>query len=225
MVTKIDLGKCSYNMSTPVEIRDLIVQYLSGTPIFVENSGIYERRRTGSIGRMEITNMQAILHNLNKWEVARLGPLEPLDETPSNFTRIKNPKVSIEFKVSWEGRPKKLSCSQYELIWLKDYTGPTVWKWEVPKVVAKPAYDKLGRELKVNDFISYILYHFDNSGNAAGIYYGKITKIDADGTVWAKNIKLKESDKQAEKVIKDNSLIVSMTKDLMDRLVMARLSF
>ena len=80
------------------------------------------------------------------------------------------------------------------------------------------------KPIKKGDFISYVLYHFDNGRNGAGIYYGKVTKIEGDGTVHAKNIKLKDDDRVAEMRIKDNSLIVIMTKDLMDKLMLARLS-
>lgn len=126
--------------------------------------------------------------------------------------------------VKFDDRPNKLKPDANSLIWLKDYTGPTVWKNTTPpkkSLPPKKVYDRLGRELQVGDFISYILYHHTVSG--AGIYFGTVTKISDAGKVMAKNIKLSEHDRVEEKAIKDPSQIVVVTKDLMDQLVLAKL--
>jgi hypothetical protein len=125
-------------------------------------------------------------------------------------------------RVRWEGRKNECEASIYNVEWLKGYEGPCVWQFgkkEQPQVIAT---DRLGREIKVGDFCCYILHHFSNYG--ASTQFGTVTKIERDGTVWAKNIALGEDESAHTKKINDNSTIVILTKDLMDRLMMAKLS-
>ena len=214
--------------SWPSSMAELLRKYLQDEPIYVSFDEGYEPKRKGSIGRLVINNVQDLLHG--SYEINYRGvfnPRKPIPELPENVKEEHFTKVQITGHVVWEGRKNRVQFHSYITFWEKDHKPEigTVWAYEKPE--DKPqalAYDKLDREIKVGDFISYILYHFNNDRNAAGIYYGKVTKIDKDGTVYAKNIKLKEDDIVAEKRIKDNSLIVIMTKDLMDKLMMARLS-
>lgn len=126
----------------------------------------------------------------------------------------------------FDGRPNKLKPDHSGLIWLKDYTGPTVWKNSIPSKKSLPrkiVKDRLGRELNVGDFITYILYHHTVTG--AGIFFGTVTKITDAGKVFAKNIKMGDTyDRSEEKQIKDPSQAVIMTKDLMDQIVLKKLS-
>ena len=131
---------------------------------------------------------------------------------PPNFTLKFDDRRNV-LKPAWTG-----------LTWLKDYSGPTVWKNSTPpkkKLPPKKVYDRLGREIKVGDFANYILYHYTVTG--AGSYFGTITKITDSGKVFAKNIKLESKDQSEDKQIKDPSQITIMTKDLMDQLVLAKL--
>lgn len=150
-----------------------------------------------------------------------------------NPYRHSNPKPNPlkddrrQLEITWDGRRNsETSNTAYEPIaWLPNHTGGTVWHYDRTRkpVEVKPLEDRLGRPIEVGAFCSYILYHFDSDG-AAGIYFGKVTKIERDGTVWFKNIKLKDDDRVAEKRVKDNSNIVMLTKDLMEQLMLARLS-
>ena len=204
------------------DITEMYTDYFSGKPIYVEFTD--NKRRTGSIGKISIQNMQDILHGsynyYNRWQNSSRVPIA---EKIENFDLKKAIMVNPEIKVTWDGRRNKVESSGHDIVWLKGHTGGTVWEYGTITPPKVQAFDKLGREINVGDFISYILYHYDSRG-AAGIYYGKVTKITSEGTVYAKNIKLQDSDKVDEKRIKDNHLIVIMTKDLMDRLMMARLS-
>lgn len=206
------------------DIQEMFTLYFKGEPIYVKFvSG--DKRRVGSIGRIQINNMQDILYGSYSYHnhYNRAGARSVIEEKIENFDLMKAIKVNINMTVKWDNRKNKVESSGYDVVWLKGHTGGTVWHYGTPITPKVQAFDKLGREIKEGDFISYILYHYDSRG-AAGIYYGKVTKITNDGNVYAKNIKLQENDKVDEKRIKDNNLIVIMTKDLMDKLMLARLS-
>jgi hypothetical protein len=90
-----------------------------------------------------------------------------------------------------------------------------------------PVLDRFDNELKVGDFIQYVLFHA-GGGAGAGIFYGYITKIGRTGKVEAKNIKLSPHCYIEEKTIKDNACIIKMPpgveKAWKDHLVMAKLA-
>jgi hypothetical protein len=212
------------------EMAEMVKAYIRGEPQFVEFDGSTDARRTGSIGRIVISDeeMQNILHGATEYRgYYNRGPArQTIEVKEENVDALKLERYNPTLKVKWDGRSNSIDAS-WGAHWLKGYDASQGTKWVWAKPEDPPAItpkDKLGREIKKGDFISYILYHFDNSHNAAGIYYGKVSKIENDGTVHAKNIKLKEDDRVDEKRIKDNSLIVIMSKDLMDKLMLARLS-
>lgn len=200
------------------EMAEMLNRYLQQEPIYVEITN--DPKRIGSIGRLVINNVDDIMSG-------RQSRYEPVKRRPNLATQsmfISCPYINCSIR--WEKRANQLNYVQASsLYWHKDRTKEegTVWVFEKPKIDKVIPTDRLGRAIEVNDFISYILYQFDGGG-AAGIYYGKVTKIEDDGTVWAKNIKLNETERQAEKKIKDSKLAVIMTADLMDQLMLARLS-
>lgn len=135
------------------------------------------------------------------------------------------------FRLGWDKRKNTLSAwTNYysEIEWLRNYQGPTVYDFDRergkpndPKVECLK--DRTGKQIKVGDFCCYILHHFQNSG--AGIYFGTVTKFTKNGgTAYIKNIKLAESDRVEEKRVTYSENIVVLTKDLLDRMMMARLS-
>jgi len=229
--TRIPLKANGRNMTAfkhdQQNLADMLKLYLSGEPVYIELSA--EPMRVGAIARLKLEDdvIQDLLHgevDRHRWYGSRTAVRQRIEPKPENVVVENMGKININGSAVWDGRKNRVNyLSGWNMNWLKGHEGGTVWvyqKVQVPKVVAK---DKLDREIKVNDFISYILYQFDGEG-AAGIYYGKVTKVDDDGSVWAKNIKLKSDDKQAEKRIHHNGLIVIMTKDLMDQLMLAKLS-
>jgi len=229
--TRIPLKANGRNMAAfrqdQQNLADMLKLYLSGEPVYIELSA--EPMRVGAIARLKLEDdvIQDLLHgevDRHRWYGSRTAVRQRIEPKPENVVVDKMGRININGSAVWDGRKNRVNyLSGWNMNWLKGHEGGTVWvyqKVQVPKVVAK---DKLDREIKVNDFISYILYQFDGEG-AAGIYYGKVTKVDDDGSVWAKNIKLKSDDKQAEKRIHHNGLIVIMTKDLMDQLMLAKLS-
>lgn len=221
------------NASWENDIFDLLTRYLEGRPIYVGFT--QDKKRNGSVGRLVITNLQDILHG----NVAMYGSPKrrTIPEIPASLNRNTCCFINIHGYIVWDNeasgkkRSNKVVYSNYDyygdVVWLDERGDDegTHWEWNLkPPTVTKVAVDKLGEEIKVGDFISYILYHFDNAHNAAGLYYGKVTKVENDGEVWAKNIKLSNDDKVEDKKIKDNSLIVKMSNDIMDKLMIARMS-
>jgi len=82
--------------------------------------------------------------------------------------------------------------------------------------------DRLGNELAVGDVIAYVLHHFQVSGSA--IYVGQISKITPKGYIWATNIPLVTKEKSEEKKIGKPYEIIKLSDELMDQLVMKRLT-
>lgn len=224
-MTVQEISLNTYYGATASDIGDLLRHYLSGEPVFIKIAN--DERRTKSVARLVLDDetIQNMLHGeYDRYRYYRSDTRARIEPIPENVDDIKASNISINGYATWDGRKNRVNgMTNWNTIWLKGHEGGTVWSYEKPEVKQELAYDKLGREIAVGDFISYILYQFQGS-SAAGIYYGKVTKIDKDGTVYAKNIKLDENDRVAEKAIKENSLIVIMTKDLMDKLMLARLA-
>ena len=173
--------------------------------------------RFGSIAKI-------VHHSYSSWSNFSRNTVAQTQSAILNLAR--NKLISGELRFS-KRNSKPSFYSRGECVeWLPNYTGDTVWQYDrerAQRVVAKPAYDKLNREIQVGDFCTYILYQFDGAG-AAGIYFGNVTRIDKDGQVFCKNVSLKPNDKVAEKAIKDNKLITILTDDLMKQLMLAKLS-
>lgn len=233
-VTKIPLynNHSRYSMAGTTttwmeDMAEMFRTYLKGDPVYVEIKD--DPKRVGSIGRLKFTKdeIQDLLHggyDSNRWHSYGGTKRQTIEPLPENVDPLAFARINIPITVVWDDRNNKVtSRSAWSINWLKGHEGGTVWHYGLPEVPQVEAKDKLGRTLAVGDFISYILYQFDGDG-AAGIYYGKVTKIEKDGSVYARNIKLKSDDRQDEKRIKENGLIVIMTKDIMDQLMMAKLS-
>lgn len=130
--------------------------------------------------------------------------------------------------LGWDKRKNAINEFSYGSVrWLKDYQGPTVYDYDRTRGMEPPRTealkDRTGREIKVGDFCCYILHHFQTSG--AGIYFGTVTKFSKNGnTAYVKNIKIEADDIVEEKRVTYSENIVVLTKDLLDRMMMARLS-
>lgn len=228
---------------TEGELQSMWETLLRGETIYIEyTTPVYQdHHRKGSIGKMVFSPREdspKFLDYTNpiQWTTDRDQFVEDfyLGKVDINTLRRKwGPRGMLplpHFLLTFDGRRNKLKPPIDGMSWLKDYAGPTKWVDTTPpkkKLPPKIVKDRLGRELSVGDFVSYILYHHTVSG--AGIYFGTITKITDAGGVWAKNINLGVKNpygipEVAEKQIKDPSQIVIMTKDLMDQLVLAKLS-
>ena len=108
--------------------------------------------------------------------------------------------------------------------WLKDYEGKSVWIHNPPppqEVTKKPLLDRLGREIKLGDFVCYAdtIYR-----SKVMTYFGKVTQISKINVCYCTNIKLSEDDRVCEIRIKDNSSLILIDDKLMENLMMRRLS-
>lgn len=205
---------------------EMVSDFLNGKDVFIRYTGRYDTKRKGSIGRVKkFRNIDELINGRSHYHY-RSRPSAPAPtnhKPPYNASQVKEGNMTSFYpELRWDGRTNKTNPHDYELEWLKDYTGPTDWKYEIPEEEKVEAVDRLGRELKVGDFICYVLHHFETTG--ASVRFGNVTKITPSGDVWAKNIKLSSDEHQADKKINDNSTIVILTKDLMDQLMMAKLS-
>ena len=112
-----------------------------------------------------------------------------------------------------------------DLYWLKGHTGGVEWCWnQKPKPEAKPIYDRLGNELKQGDFIAYVGRAKYTTG-MGDLYFGFIEKTTKGGTIFAKNIKLSDEDKQMESRITTPDRVTKLDKNILTTLMMKRLTF
>lgn len=198
------------------EMADMVRMYIRGEPIYVRYKT--DPKRIGSIGRVkQITNINNLIAGRSWYHTG-------YDKTQVIEDKVKPENMDyFSFKVGWDGRGNRTSPSGYEVEWLKGYKGPTVWIYQQTLVPEVTAFDRLEREIKVGDFVCYILHHFGKEYGAS-TQFGTVTKISKDGNVYAKNVSLGSDEPSKEKKINDNKTIVILTKDLMDRLMMAKLA-
>lgn len=191
------------------KVRDLHRRIMAGEKVYVKFTEYQDERRTGSIAYISRFGIREdhTYYRRGFYGSSAGGPTRP------TITNI---------EVAWEGRKNTVSVWIYDIKILTDYSGPSVWKWEKPVGPLVQAKDRTGREIKKGDFINYVLHHHVSYGTT--IHFGTVSKVDRDGTVWAKNVKVDEKETVAEKRIKNNENIVVLTKDLLDRLMLLKLA-
>lgn len=172
--------------------NEIIDLYRSGKPVYVKI--IKEGARQGSI--------------------ARLAP----GCSMRTVTGSHSPFYGLDLE--WDGREKTYYASYSEIVWLKGYTGPTVWVFEKnkPKTVEVPkeVFDCIGHPISVGDVVLYTRGYK---------VFGNVTKITSGGTVYYKIIKVRDDDSGSEhKAYKPSDMLVirdGLKKDLMyKRLIM-----
>lgn len=207
--------QCRSKIQTDIDvhynrIRDLARRVMAGERIYVKFTELVDQRRTGSIGYLSAFETREERPYHHRWY-----------STPAPQPGKTVPVIS-RMEVKWEGRNNTLRVWQGEIEILEDYTGGSVWKWEKPVGPQVAAKDRTGREIKKGDFINYVLHHHVTYGTT--LHFGTVTKVDRDGTVWAKNIKVDDKETVAEKRIKNNETIVVLTKDLLDIMMLKKLA-
>jgi hypothetical protein len=194
------------------DIKQFINDIAVGNPVYVEYKSSNSAGRAGTIARVKgfsERNIAAdVIHDITLY-IERPYRLELL-------------QLEIEF----DDRKNKLKPQLDDIVWLKGYSGPTVWQHNPPppkpKAPLNPIYDRLGREVKLGDFVSYAMTWYNTS--KINVYFGTVTKISDRNVVYCTNIKLDDDDTVTEERIKDNSSMVLITKDLIDQLMIKRLS-
>ena len=192
------------------KVRDLHRRIMAGEKVYVKFTEYQDERRTDSIAY------------ISKFSIREDYPYHHRSYYAKAPPKGKSRPAITTMQVAWEGRKNTLSVWIYDILVLTDYAGPSVWKWEKPVGPLVVAKDRTGRVIKKGDFINYVLHHHVSYGTT--IHFGTVSKIDRDGTVWAKNVKVDDKETVAEKRIKNNENIVVLTKDLLDRLMLLKLA-
>ena len=131
------------------------------------------------------------------------------------------------FDIYFDNRRKSLDASPYynDIQWNPKYEGPVVWKWT--KKEAKPhkeILDRLGNPLKAGDFIAYVSKTYYSSGTG-DLFFGFIEKTTPGGLAYVKNIKLSDTDTQRSTRISNPSKVTKLNKDVLNQLMLRRLTF
>jgi hypothetical protein len=168
----------------------------SGDPIYVR---FHDSRRQGSIG---------LLKNI----------------TVNKITFRTDVYYFNDIEIEWTGRSNKVKPHSSEIEILEHYAGPTVWAWEQTvksPVVIPTIKDHLDAEVAIDDFVSFVSRKYGR----VKLHFGNVTRVTESGRVWVKTLKLRDQDTAAQEVkVHDTDTIVKIGKDLMDRLILARMS-
>jgi hypothetical protein len=194
------------------DIKLFINDIALGNPVYIEYKSSNSAGRSGTIAK-----------------VKGFSKDNSIEEIRSNISEYLERPYRLEYlqiEVSFDDRKNKLKPKIGDFVWLKGYSGPTVWQYTPPvpqpRDPPKPIFDRLGREVKLGDFVSYAITWYNTS--RIDVYFGSVTRISERNVVYCTNIKLNDDDSITEERIKDNSSMVLITKDLIDQLMIKRLS-
>ena len=176
---------------------------LAGEPIYVR---FFDPRRKGSVGK--ITSVD--IRDVSNWYAGYGGN--------TKHYQLNN------IEVKWDGRSNKVHPYDSEIEFLEDWEGGTVWAYSKPSPApAKPipvVKDHLGAEVEPGDFVSFVSRRYGE----VKLHFGNVSRINHNGTVWVNTLKLRDDDQPQEVKVHDPDTIVKQGKDLMDRLILARMS-
>lgn len=174
--------------------------------------------REGSIGI-------AVPHGFNPKDRKDWTPRKPVLNRQSHYYMYDENFVDVHFD---KGRKVKNFSLYYDrMVWLKDYTGGVEYKFErtaVEKPAPKIVLDRLGNELNAGDFICYV-GRSAYSTAMGDIFFGFVERKTDGGTLFVKNIKLDDKDKQRESRITSPDRVTKLNKDVIDQLMLRRLTF
>lgn len=129
-------------------------------------------------------------------------------------------KTNWSFEIEIDGR-ENLILGGGQFSWLQGYNGPTVWKFtKKAKPEAVKILDKAGTELTVGDTV--VVSRDDD------LVVGRLTRRSDKGTVWIRQIKMREGEKdRAEVQIINvrNDTILKLSNEMLDQVMMAKLAY
>lgn len=163
----------------------------------------------------------------------------PIREKEVSFN-LYGKKVSTDYKwyrglnvrLAWDKRKNSMEANTYyQLIWLKDYNGPTEYvfkkmadlieEYEIPDPT-----DRLGNPIKVDDFVTYIRH---TGSSRPVLEFGYISKIEKArsgnslyNNVFCKKIPLTPKEKVVEAIIAEEDLCI-IDDTLKQQLMLRRL--
>jgi hypothetical protein len=194
-----------------VDVKQFLNDIIIGNPVYIKYKSDNSAGRGDSIARViGFCDSETL-------EYVKLNITDYLE----HYHRLSYLSLMVKF----DDRKNKLKPKIDDITWLKGYSGPTHWIHNPPLIIKpelKPILDRLGREVKLGDFVSYAITRYNTS--RIDVYFGSVTKISNRNVVYCTNIKLNDNDSIFEEKIKDNSSMVLITKDLIDQLMIKRLS-
>jgi hypothetical protein len=181
----------------------------AGQPIYVRWRS--DDRREGSVGLLSKFEVEDISH----WYSPRWGPTT---STKGLYFQIN------DCEVTWTGRRNVVKPMAHELEFLEDWEEGSVWAWNTAPAQPKPPIPTitghLGEEIVIDDFVSFVSRRY----GTVKLHFGNVARINHNGTVWVNTLKLRDDDSPQEVKVHDPDTIVKIGKDLIDRLMMARLA-
>lgn len=160
----------------------------------------------------------------------------------SGWSRYRPGVSSYQVHLKWDGRKNTakvdLNEGRYgsQLIYLRGYTGETVWSMFDPKKhTAKPVYDRLGRKIEIGNTVIYINARY---GSGAELDFGVVKElkhkafknykgdVEINSAVIIETIAINENERVEISKIKRSkqSIIVINDIDLLDKAFVAKLS-
>lgn len=210
-----DLGY--WTRSEPKKHREMFLELakrkLEGKPVYVRWKN--DARRRGAIGLLSSYDIEDVSHWYNRTYDWKTG--QYIQSNAGEYFQ------AINLEVTWEGRKNRASPHEGEIEILDDYEGPTIWAWNTSPKEAKPIptiTDHLGAEVNVDDFVSFVSRRY----GVIELHFGNVSRINHNGSVWVNTLKLRDDDDPQERKVHDTDTIVKIGKDLVDRLMMARLA-
>lgn len=207
------------NWSTPEIIWvDMAKKILDGEKVYVKIT--HPKTRAGSIGYLKFSDnfvnpTHADLAEFNRGRY--YGKIDRLSEY--TLYKYKTDDKQIHF----DDRKNPIKAERLEFEWLVDYEGPTNFifdksKVEKKEVVEENMKDFMGNDLVVGDIVSIV----DNNN----MIVGTISRYSGTRkSLFVKPIKVSSRVYYKSEIIcSDPSRIMLVDKDLMDRLLIARLS-
>lgn len=195
-MTTIDFT--NYSAKEDDRINEIISKIESGEQVYVK---IASGSRAGTVGRVKkILNKAA---------------------STSYYYR----KYDVQFQIVFDDRKNKISPRLNTLIWLKNYTGPTIWHFNkvVPEVVKKPTKDKFGNELSEGNTVLFAYNQYNRKGPS--VLIGNISKISKTGTIYCNPFLFSSTDYDHGRIrITTNSSLIKVDEHLQDRILLAKLS-
>lgn len=181
-----------------------------GEPVYVS---FHDPRREHSVGRIKSVNIKWEEHQRRSSWYSTNSSLETY--VYAGFDDI---------EVVWDGRKNKVKPRANEITYLPDWQHGTQWDWEQTVTEKEPAviaYDHLGQQLEVGQFVCFVHRSYGN----ISMKFGQVTRFTPKGSVFVKTTKLRDGQRAGEE-LKAFSMddVVIVNDALMKRLVMAKLA-
>lgn len=197
----------------------LAEKLFSGERIYVEIT--YPATRAGSIGYFEYSDLTAKPTYEEYYEYNKNASYYSKFSTYEQYVISQYRKSNSVIK--FDDRKNPIKTDRLEFVWIDDYSGPTKFIYDREKTIKKEVVEEnlkdfMGNEINVGDLVSIV----DNNNMIVGtVSRYSSTRI----SLFVKPIKVStRTYYKSEIICSDPSRIMLVDKELMDRLLIARLS-